>query len=99
MKARFAVALCAVVLAACVALVSCAARRAEGADGAAPQFRVDSAWPEPLPNNWILGQVSGVAVDSEDHVWVLQRPRSLSEDEAGAALSPPQSKCCLAAPP
>jgi hypothetical protein len=49
------------------------------------------AWPQPLPNNWILGQVSGVAVDADDHVWVLQRPRSLTEDEGGAALNPPQS--------
>lgn len=67
--------------------------------GAAPTFRVDASWPRPLPNRWILGQVSGVAVDAEDHIWVLQRPRSLSEDEAGAAQNPPQSKCCLPAPP
>jgi len=56
-------------------------------------------WPQPLPNNWILGQVSGVAVDAADHVWVVQRPKSLTEDEAGAALVPPHSKCCVAAPP
>jgi hypothetical protein len=69
-------------------------------DGAqVPAFRVDAAWPGALPNNWILGQVSGVAVDAKDHVWVLQRPRSLSEDEAGAGLNPPHSKCCVAAPP
>ena len=69
------------------------------ASASAPTFRVDSAWPQPLPNNWILGQVSGVTVDTDDHVWVLQRPRSLSEDEAGAAVNPPQSKCCAPAPP
>ncbi len=79
-------------------LGGCAAP-AGGAMGAkTPMFRVDAAWPGPLPNNWILGQVSGVAVDVQDHVWVLQRPLSLSEDEAGAAASPPQSKCCLPAP-
>ena len=33
-----------------------------------PQFMVDPFWPKPLPNNWILGQVSGVHVDSNDHV-------------------------------
>ncbi|MEO6897746.1 MAG: hypothetical protein ABI218_14000 [Caldimonas sp.] len=66
---------------------------------AAPRYRVDPAWPGPLPNGWILGQVSGVATDADDHVWVLQRPASLTEDERGAALSPPQSSCCRPAPP
>src|SRR5205085_9301380 len=84
--------------AACTAgagLVACASSSPD----APPAFHVDAAWPQPLPNNWILGQVSGVAVDAADHVWVLQRPRSLTEDEGGAALVPPQSKCCIAAPP
>ena len=39
-----------------------------------------------------------MAVDSQDHVWVLQRPRSLSEDEKGATLNPPRNKCCAPAP-
>lgn len=69
------------------------------AGDAAPHYRVDPSWPAPLPNNWILGQVSGIATDAEDHVWVLQRPGSLTEDERGAALSPPQSSCCRPAPP
>ena len=88
-------------LAACAALVSCAAPSspASGSNAAAPHFQVDPTWPQPLPNNWILGQVSGVAVDASDHVWVVQRPKSLTEDEAGAALVPPHSKCCVAAPP
>jgi len=64
-----------------------------------PQFRVDPNWPKPLPNNWILGQVSGIATDADDHVWVLQRPNSLSEDERGATLKPPQSLCCVPAAP
>ena len=63
-----------------------------------PQFTVDPFWPKPLPSNWILGQVASVAVDSKDHVWVLQRPRSLSEDEKGATLKPPRSNCCAPAP-
>ena len=68
-------------------------------EAAVPRFIVDTAWPAPLPNGWILGQVSGIATDADDHVWVLQRPGSLSEDERGATLDPPQSKCCAAAPP
>lgn len=63
-----------------------------------PEFRVDGSWPQPLPDDWILGQVSGVAVDADDHVWVLQRPRTLNEREAGAAQDPPLSECCVPAP-
>ena len=80
-------------------LAACATSSTGTADGAAPRYRVDAAWPAPLPNGWILGQVSGIAVDAEDHVWMLQRPGSLTEDERGATLSPPQSACCAPAPP
>jgi len=68
-------------------------------DGLAPKFQVDPFWPRPLPNRWQLGQVSGVAVDGSDHVWIVQRPKSLTEDERGATLSPPRSACCVPAPP
>ena len=63
-----------------------------------PTFRVDPFWPKPLPNNWIFGEIGGIAVDRHDHIWVLQRPRSLKDDEQGAALTPPISKCCVPAP-
>ncbi len=63
-----------------------------------PKFTVDPAWPKPLPNNWLLGQVAHVAVDSNDHVWLLQRPKSLTDDEKGATLKPPRNQCCAPAP-
>jgi len=63
-----------------------------------PQFEVDAAWPKPLPNRWLMGQASGVAVDRHDHVWVVQRPKSLTDDEKGATLTPPRSVCCAPAP-
>lgn len=66
---------------------------------AVPQMQVDPFWPKALPNNWILGQVSGVAVDKRGHVWIIQRPRSLSDRELGAQQKPAWSKCCVAAPP
>jgi DNA-binding beta-propeller fold protein YncE len=69
------------------------------AQGLAPKFVVGPFWPTPLPNRWILGQVAGVAVDAQDHVWIVQRPKSLSEDEKGATLSPPRNECCVPAPP
>src|SRR5256885_14896942 len=62
-------------------------------------YAVDVAWPKPLPNNWTLGQVAGIAVDARDHVWVIHRPKTLIDEEKGAALSPPRARCCVAAPP
>ena len=69
------------------------------AGGLAPKFLVDPFWPRPLPNRWLLGQVSGVAVDGQDHVWIIQRPKSLTEDERGATLTPPRNECCVPASP
>lgn len=65
----------------------------------APRFEVDPSWPKTLPNNWIMGQAAGVAVDAQDHVWVIQRPKSLTDDEKAASLTPPRTKCCVPAPP
>ena len=73
-------------------------KRIEGAANG-PTYAVDAVWPKPLPNNWILGQVAGIATDKNDHIWIIQRPRTLTEDERGASTTPPRSKCCVAAPP
>jgi DNA-binding beta-propeller fold protein YncE len=67
--------------------------------GTVPAFEVDPFWPKPLPNQWILGQVAGVAVDARDHVWILHRPGTLTPQETGAALEPPTAECCIPAPP
>jgi hypothetical protein len=88
---------CRGLLAALALLALLAGAAARAADP--PRMQVDPAWPKPLPNNWILGQVAGVAVDAQDHVWIIQRPGSLTPDERGAALAPPRSKCCVPAPP
>jgi DNA-binding beta-propeller fold protein YncE len=64
-----------------------------------PKYQVDSAWPKELPNNWIMGQVGGMAVDSHDHIWVLQRPSTDTPEELGAAQTPPRSMCCMTTPP
>jgi hypothetical protein len=69
------------------------------AQTAVPQYKVDPSWPKQLPKNWIMGQVGGLAVDRENHIWVLQRPKSDTVDELGAAQTPPRSECCIAAPP
>jgi len=67
--------------------------------GGIPQFLVDPFWPKPLPNNWLMGQVAGIRVDRFDHIWVVQRPGSLTKRDLAAAQNPPQAKCCVAAPP
>ena len=67
--------------------------------GAGTGFEFDPMWPKPLPENWTLGNVVGVAVDSNDHIWVVHRPGSLTPQEAGADATPPLAECCRPAPP
>jgi hypothetical protein len=64
-----------------------------------PVYQVDASWPKPLPNDWILGQVSGIAVDQRDHVWLVHRPGSLTQREAGKVQNPAWADCCVPAPP
>lgn len=86
---------------------------AAGEGDNAPRFRVDPSWPKPLPNKWLVGQVPGIAVDRDDNVWIVQRPRTLTSDERGASpfepgVGPvldgaprpqgPIADCCLPAP-
>ena len=83
------------------------------ATGKTPSFIADPSWPQPLPNHWLLGQVGGLYVDRHDHVWIYNRPRTMTNDEsgldgavAGGAVSGlgfarPRgavSDCCKAAP-
>lgn len=63
----------------------------------APRFEVDPFWPKPLPNNWYIGMAIGVAVDAQDHVWIVHRPDTLSPNEAAADLK--TGSCCSKAPP
>src|SRR5688572_20296922 len=52
-----------------------------------PAFDVDPKWPT-IPNNWVLGEVTSIAVDSKDHIWVLHRPRSIPADRRANAAPP-----------
>src|SRR5262245_62025928 len=63
--------------------------------GGVPTFEVDPSWPK-FENNWIFGSIGGVFVDkTNDHVWVLNRPRSVQKDEGYAAENPPAADCCV----
>ena len=64
---------------------------------APPEYKVDASWPKQLPNNWIMGQVGGMAVDKDNHIWVLQRPSTNVKDDLG--LDEKVSICCTSAPP
>src|ERR1043166_9068450 len=65
-----------------------------------PSLQVNPLWPQPLPNHWVFGSITGVAVDAQDHVWVVHRGAdSLEGNEKGMMATPPTStKCCMAAP-
>jgi DNA-binding beta-propeller fold protein YncE len=78
----------------------------------APTFKVDPAWPQEMPNHWIMGAVTGVFVDAKQHVWVAHLPETLTEEElyeepwkvgAGVEAGKPKpvqlGTCCKAAPP
>jgi hypothetical protein len=65
---------------------------------AVPRYKVDASWPKQLPNNWILWNSTGLVVDKNDRIWVINRPRQVSMADAGAAQTPPISECCIPAP-
>jgi Beta-propeller repeat len=45
-----------------------------------PSFEVDRNWPK-VPAQWKLGDVSSFAVDAQDRIWALHRPRTLIKPE------------------
>ena len=74
------------------------------ANKAVPSFTYDGAWPKlPLPNQWTFEGVTGLAVDKDNVIWVLNRPGDFDVDpifhvpektENYAALNPPTAMCC-----
>ncbi len=87
------------VIGACALVPNAAAQAQQAKADAIPRFQAEPFWPKPLPGNMILGQVSGIAVDRQDNIWIIHRPASLLDDEKGAQKNPPETKCCTAAPP
>ncbi len=76
----------------------------------APRFEVDPMWPKPLPNHWVMGNVIGVSVDAQDHIWIIHRQGSLEAMELYGVKDAPkgankrrngvvESECCIPAPP
>ena len=52
-----------------------------------PMFEVDPAWPK-IPAKWKVGDASSFAVDAQDNVWLLHRPRTLKPEQAAMAAPP-----------
>jgi len=52
-----------------------------------PTFEVDPAWPQ-VPAKWKLGDPSSFAIDAQDNVWLLHRPRTLPKEQASMAAPP-----------
>jgi len=53
-----------------------------------PVFEVDRAWPT-VPAKWKLGDPSSFAIDAQDRVWLLHRPRTLVKPEDASKAAPP----------
>jgi DNA-binding beta-propeller fold protein YncE len=75
----------------------------QGGTVQAPRFEVDPLWPKPLPNHWLLGSATGIAIDSRDHVYVIHLTDSFTprtETGAGPANNnvTPAGECCSSAP-
>ena len=63
----------------------------------APQYRYDPTWPQlPLPNGWTFQGITGMYVDDDNVIWVLQRPRDFDRDATQdyASRNPPSARCC-----
>src|SRR5262249_46961369 len=64
-----------------------ASAQAGAAPAQNPKVRPGGAWPK-LPNKWIMAIVSSTWIDEQDHLWVLQRPNTLSAEEKAKAAPP-----------
>ena len=62
-----------------VAQVPVPVGRAQGVQ--IPIFEYDPTFPKPLPENWAIGPIGGLAVDRQDHLYVVQRPGGLQTNE------------------
>jgi hypothetical protein len=59
-----------------IGLLGCAASGQRSGTVTVPVFEPDPTFPR-LPNGWSLGNVSDVAVDRQDNVWIIHRPRTV----------------------
>ena len=62
-------------------------------DNKAPAYKVDPFWPKALPDRWVTGEVAGTCLDSNDHLFTVNRgPQNANltaKEMAFAKASPP----------
>jgi hypothetical protein len=51
-----------------------------------PVFEALPSWPQPLPNNWALTNVTKLSLDRHGNIYILHRPR---QAKPGVAATPP----------
>ena len=73
--------------AACAAL-AIAAVTASPALAQSVKYEVDTSWPKPLPDKWVIGGLGGLCVDAQDHVLILIRQDVLDVDLNAGKLAP-----------
>src|SRR6266481_10091097 len=56
-------------------------------EGGLPQFEKHPDWPK-VPAKWKMGFGSAVAIDADDHVWVLSRPHTHPHTQTAMAAPP-----------
>ncbi|HEY4355247.1 MAG TPA: NHL repeat-containing protein [Acidobacteriaceae bacterium] len=68
----------------------------------APQWKVDPAWPKPLPNNWMVGHPDKIVVDKDGNIWlgdyVSALDRRNDHVQLGLQQTPPIAECCVPIP-
>lgn len=84
-------------------LVACISETQEGVTsssqttaGGSPSYIVDASWPKTMPNLWKIGGITGLAVDSNDNVWIYNRPNDITALELHAEVG--DGECCVMPP-
>jgi hypothetical protein len=52
-----------------------------------PMFEVDKSWPK-VPPRMAIGDASSFAIDAQDNVWLIHRPRTIKSDRKANAAPP-----------
>ena len=58
------------------------------AQAGAPKYEVDTSWPMPWPEGWVIGPLGGVCVDAQDHVLLLNRQELVDVDLDAGSKAP-----------
>ena len=54
-----------------------------------PRFVIDPFYPNPLPDKWVTGEVTGTCVDSKGHLITVNRGNLISPETVVATAAPP----------